>query len=535
MTNQDMRAVGSSGRGRLAVGAASFGPVAGRRQRSPVAGSRLAACHAPSPRERASTAPAEVPAGGPAAAERGPGRRAPRAAARPPPRRRPPAATPRPPAPATAVGRHRLIGREGVQLLQEVPGRQAHREAQPEAGHRARRSHLLDLVDHLQAVPAARDHPGQQQEGHHRRARADHAGGGLPALPGGARLGGADRGAVGQVPAHHRDHQAPRRGPIPLYGEDGDMPQSESYVTRLIRVENADANEVAQVLGRLKGEQGDVIVFAPQGALIITDPASNITRMLRILRARSISPAPARRSGSSPSRTPSPPRWHRSWREIFQVAQLGGKKGAPRRRRRRRAGAAAAKAGDLTTEMMISKIIPDERSNQLIVIANERAYARVLSWCDKLDVPHRGRRRPHPRLLLRERQLRRAGADPGRGHRRRGHRARTARPRTASRGVDADAAAGARRRAARGRAAESAVRGGRAHQLRSPHQLADHRVVAEGLPVAAPGDRAARFAAQAGLRRGDDPGGHARQAARARRLVARRQAAEPVRAERAAA
>jgi general secretion pathway protein D len=36
--------------------------------------------------------------------------------------------------------------------------------------------------------------------------------------------------------------------------------------------------------------------------------------------------------------------------------------------------------------MMISKIIPDERSNQLIVIANERAYARVLQLVRKLDV-----------------------------------------------------------------------------------------------------------------------------------------------------
>ena len=75
-----------------------------------------------------------------------------------------------------------------------------------------------------------------------------------------------------------------KSAPIPLYGEDSDVPMNESYVTRLIRVENADPNEVAQVLGRLKGEQGDVIVYAPQGALIVTDLASNITRMMHILK-----------------------------------------------------------------------------------------------------------------------------------------------------------------------------------------------------------------------------------------------------------
>ena len=35
-------------------------------------------------------------------------------------------------------------------------------------------------------------------------------------------------------------------------------------MTRLVHVENVDPNEVAQVLGRIKGEQGDIVVFAPR-------------------------------------------------------------------------------------------------------------------------------------------------------------------------------------------------------------------------------------------------------------------------------
>jgi general secretion pathway protein D len=73
-------------------------------------------------------------------------------------------------------------------------------------------------------------------------------------------------------------------GGIPVYGAGGDVPTSESYVTRLVRVENVDPNEMATVLGRLKGEQGDIVVFAPQNALIITDLGSNINRMMKVLR-----------------------------------------------------------------------------------------------------------------------------------------------------------------------------------------------------------------------------------------------------------
>src|ERR1700690_3497829 len=74
--------------------------------------------------------------------------------------------------------------------------------------------------------------------------------------------------------------------------------------------------------------------------------------------------------------------------EIFQVAKLGGKGGSTTPPPA--GGPTRLKVGDLTTEMMISKIIPDERSNQLIVIANERAYARVLTLVKKLDVPIEG-------------------------------------------------------------------------------------------------------------------------------------------------
>jgi general secretion pathway protein D len=178
-----------------------------------------------------------------------------------------------------------------------------------------------------------------------------------------------------------------KSAPIPLFGDDSDFPQNESYVTRLIHVENADPNDVATVLGRLKGEQGDVIVYAPQNALIITDLASNITRMMHILKEID-RPGARERVWIIGIKNISAGDMAQRLGEIFQVAKLGGKNGtstpppagSPTR----------PKEGDLTTEMMISKIIPDERSNQLIVIANERAYARVLTLVKKLDIPIEG-------------------------------------------------------------------------------------------------------------------------------------------------
>ncbi len=167
---------------------------------------------------------------------------------------------------------------------------------------------------------------------------------------------------------------------IPIYGEGSDVPLSESYVTRMVRVENADPNEVAQVLGRLKGEQGDVIVYVPGSALIITDLASNINRMMRILKEID-QPGTNEKLWIINLRNTDATQMAQKLGEIFQVAQIGKTKGAAPA-----PGGAKPKPGDLTLEMTISKIIPDERSNQLIVIANERAYARVVQLVKKLDV-----------------------------------------------------------------------------------------------------------------------------------------------------
>ena len=72
--------------------------------------------------------------------------------------------------------------------------------------------------------------------------------------------------------------------------------------------------------------------------------------------------------------------------------------------------------------MMISKIIPDERSNQLIVIANERAYARVLQLVRKLDVPIPGGDGRIHVYYCENANCDELAADAGRRHRRDRHR-----------------------------------------------------------------------------------------------------------------
>src|SRR5580704_457004 len=69
--------------------------------------------------------------------------------------------------------------------------------------------------------------------------------------------------------------------PVYVAGQAGTG--EERYITRLHRVRNASADDIANVLGHFKSKDGDITVYGPGNLLIITDTGTNIQRMMRIL------------------------------------------------------------------------------------------------------------------------------------------------------------------------------------------------------------------------------------------------------------
>jgi general secretion pathway protein D len=179
------------------------------------------------------------------------------------------------------------------------------------------------------------------------------------------------------------------RGNAPLYGPDGELLPGDRYITRLVRVEHADTNEMSQVLTRLKTEQGDIISYPPQGAMIITDVSSSVDRMMKVLEELD-QPAQGEKVWIIRIKNTAATEMSQKLAEIFKVEQLGGRRGAAAAPPAGAPNANKRATADLAMEMTISKMIPDERSNQLIIIASDRAYARVLTLIRKLDVPIEG-------------------------------------------------------------------------------------------------------------------------------------------------
>jgi general secretion pathway protein D len=186
---------------------------------------------------------------------------------------------------------------------------------------------------------------------------------------------------------------------LPFY-KDGERPPASDkrYVTRLVRLEYLDAQDAAtNLLSRIKGEQGDIISY--QGSLIVTDQAVMIDRMVEILKELDVPSVVKEKIWMLRIKNMSASEMASRLAEIFQVQQIGtggrrqGGPGAPPppapASGARPAGNAKTPA-DLASQMVITKLIPDERSNHLIVIASDRSYEWLLTIVKKLDAPIEG-------------------------------------------------------------------------------------------------------------------------------------------------
>jgi general secretion pathway protein D len=154
----------------------------------------------------------------------------------------------------------------------------------------------------------------------------------------------------------------------------------DRYITRIHRVRNASADDIANVLGHFKSKDGDITVYGPGNLLIITDTGTNIQRMMRILEDVDvggvgdqiwIEPIHYGIASDVAARL----------NEVFDLK--GGAGAAP-------AGKPGEKGAASGSDVHVTKILADDRSNSIVIIGTERAYLRILEFIKRLDVPHSG-------------------------------------------------------------------------------------------------------------------------------------------------
>jgi general secretion pathway protein D len=159
----------------------------------------------------------------------------------------------------------------------------------------------------------------------------------------------------------------------PIYGTAAPVPDEDRYITRLYRLSNIDATEASNVLSKFKSKEGDITVHPPGNLLILTETGSNLKRMLRIIEEIDIGGA-GEQIYVEPVNYTNATEIANKLNDLLDLKKGGGAPGAP--------GGGKGGGG--------ARIVPDERGNSLIIVANDPDYRRLLELIDRLDVKQSG-------------------------------------------------------------------------------------------------------------------------------------------------
>ncbi len=158
--------------------------------------------------------------------------------------------------------------------------------------------------------------------------------------------------------------------PLPIYKDNS--PITDSFITRLITMKNVSALDIASAVKPLISKEGNLFAYPSTNTLIVTDTGTNIDRLLKIINEMD---------------TQGPEQLV----EIYTIKNASAKDVADKIQKlyvdQQAAKRPAGKGVELEDVPFISKVIADERTNAVILLASKRALLKVRELMAKLDKP----------------------------------------------------------------------------------------------------------------------------------------------------
>jgi general secretion pathway protein D len=190
-----------------------------------------------------------------------------------------------------------------------------------------------------------------------------------------------------------------KKTPIPTLLESGaEAPALEQPVTKLFKLRYADPDQLRAVMGNFTSPQGADIQSVPPDTLIVTDIGLNVRRIERMIEAID-QPGGSELIRFIQVRYASAKDLAEKVNQVFQPSPGQTGKGARRpviggvtRGRGAPAAAPAATGGE---EIGFSKVLADERTNKLVVVADDKSFDRIRELVEQLDVPAAGEGQIH--------------------------------------------------------------------------------------------------------------------------------------------
>ena len=157
-------------------------------------------------------------------------------------------------------------------------------------------------------------------------------------------------------------------------------PDTDQMITRIIQLKHSNVAQVSQFINKAVSPQGNLQSYEPTNTLVITDFGSKINNFMKIIRQID-------ESSVNEQMAVIPIRFAKA-RDIAELlekiinkgqpAPRGGRPNVPRFRRQQ-------KSADKKKGSAFSLVLPDERTNSIIVLANQQGIAEVRRLIRQLD------------------------------------------------------------------------------------------------------------------------------------------------------
>ena len=182
-----------------------------------------------------------------------------------------------------------------------------------------------------------------------------------------------------------------KESPLPtaITERDGAAMGRDEFITQLIPLEYADANDIRGLLSALVSRESSLLAYAPTNTLILTEVQSNINRLMKIIRALDVE-APEAVLKVIALKFAAADQMATSLQTALEgLAQPSDANGAQPQRQptRRRIPLRAQQTATLSRSPTAPKIIADTRTNSLVVIATPEVLQAAENLIAKLDVP----------------------------------------------------------------------------------------------------------------------------------------------------
>jgi general secretion pathway protein D len=170
-----------------------------------------------------------------------------------------------------------------------------------------------------------------------------------------------------------------RRAPVETFAGDF-APDTDQFITRIFQLKYINADEVQREFRDLTTRQGKLFAYEPTNSIIITDTGSNIRRIEEIIAVLDVKGFETKLH-VLPIKHTSSKAIAEMLDEIYSDSKGGAGGGGARPRSFRRTELERTRGGGI-----ISKIIPDEQTNSLVVLANASGFIQLKQLVSKLDV-----------------------------------------------------------------------------------------------------------------------------------------------------